>query len=356
MSEPKNIPRHRRSSLFGPLLLIALGIVFLLSNLGVLRGDIWETIVLLWPVILIVIGLDSIYKREGFVGAIFLIILGTVFLLANLGILAVNVWQLLLSLWPVLLVAIGLDLVIGRRSLWASLAGLVALLAILAGALWLYGIRLEGGQALRSQEVSQPLQGVKSAEIVLENGAGDVNIHALSGSSNLIAGKISSGRGRNAFEELSIQGSQARYRLRETDTYMFFRERIGENTWDLGLSSQIPLDIRYSQGAGNTQLDLSGLQLSALKINVGVGQTTVTLPATGNFDARIDGAIGQIVIVVPNGMALRVQSNTALANLAVPGGYQKSDRVYTSPGYETSASKVNLVIGMAIGNVTVRER
>jgi len=89
---------------------------------------------------------------------------------------------------------------------------------------------------------------------------------------------------------------------------------------------------------------------------MGVGQTTITLPAKGIFDARIDGAIGQIVIIIPEGMALRIRSNTALANTTVPSGYNKSDRVYTSPGYESSENKVNLEIGMAIGNVTIRER
>jgi hypothetical protein len=336
--------------------LIALGIIFLLSNLGTLRGNVWDTIVLLWPVILIVIGLDSIYRREGLVGAIFMIGLGAVFLLANFGLIALNVWQLVLRLWPVLLVAIGLDLVIGRRNVWASLAGLVLLLAILAGALWLYGIRLESGQALRSQKVSQPMQGVQSAEIVLENGAGDVYVHALSGSSELIAGQVESGRGRNVYDDLTIQGSQARYQLRETGAYMTFGERFGEHSWDLGLTTQIPLDIRYSQGAGNTDLDLSGLQISALKVDMGVGQTTVRLPATGNFDVGIDGAIGQIVVVVPEGMAVRIQSNTALANLSVPGGYERSERVYTSPGYESAENRANLTVGMAIGNVSVRKK
>jgi len=356
MSEQRTTPRRRRNSLFGPLLLIALGIVFLLSNLGALQGNVWDTIVLLWPVILIVIGLDSIYKREGFVGAVFLIGLGVVFLLANLGMISVNVWQLLLRLWPVLLVAIGLDLVIGRRNVWASLAGLVLLLAILAGALWLYGLRVESGQALHSQEISQALQGVKSADIVLENGAGDVYVHKLSGSNELVSGQVASGRGRNAIEEFSVQGNQATYRLRETGTYIGFGERFGEHSWDLELTTQVPLDIRYSQGAGNTNLDLSGLQLSALKVNVGVGQTTVTLPETGNFDVRIDGAIGQIVVVVPKGMAVRIQSNTALANLSVPSGYERSDRVYTSPGYESAENRANLTIGMAIGNVSIREK
>jgi predicted membrane protein len=80
------------------------------------------------------------------------------------------------------------------------------------------------------------------------------------------------------------------------------------------------------------------------------------LPSEGNFDASIDGAIGQIVIVVPEGMALRLRSNTAIANTSVPAGYQRADRIYTSPDYQSAARRVNLVVGMAIGNVTVRER
>jgi hypothetical protein len=228
------------------------------------------------------------------------------------------------------------------------------LLAILIGALWLYGVRLEGGQALQSQEVHRALQGAKDAEIILENGAGDVDIHMLSSSNDLIAGRVASGRGRDTFEEFSVQAGKASYRLRETGSYVFLGGRVSEPTWDLGLTPEIPLDIRFSQGAGNSNLDLSGLQVRALKVNQGVGKTTITLPAVGQFDARIDGAIGQVVIIIPKGMALRVQSNLALANLVVPNGYQKKDNVYTSPGYETAENRVNLEIGMAIGNVTIR--
>jgi len=357
MSQQSNFPRRRhRGSLFGPLLLIALGIVFLLNNVNVLQGDVWNTILRLWPLILIVIGLDSLYQRQGLVGAIFLIGLGALFLLANLNVLNLDVWQMALHLWPVLFVAIGLDLIVGRRSLWASLAGLVVLLAVLAGALWFYGVRLEGGQALPGQEVRQALDGVKSAEIILESGAGDVSIHALSGSTDLVAGQVASGRSRQTTEDFSMEGDQAIFRLRESGNFGAVWERAGQNTWDLGLNSAIPLKIQFNQGAGSSNLNLDGLQVSALKINTGVGQTKVTLPATGQFDASIDGAIGQVILIVPRGMALRVQANLALANLAVPAGYQKSDKVYTSPGYASAENRVNLEIGMAIGNVTIQEK
>jgi len=50
-----------RRPIFWPLLLIGIGIVFLLSNFGVLAIDVWE-LWRFWPVILIVIGLDILWS------------------------------------------------------------------------------------------------------------------------------------------------------------------------------------------------------------------------------------------------------------------------------------------------------
>ena len=47
--------------MFVPFFLIALGVVFLLKNLGVISGDVWEV---LWPLILIALGLSMIAGRE----------------------------------------------------------------------------------------------------------------------------------------------------------------------------------------------------------------------------------------------------------------------------------------------------
>src|SRR3970040_344778 len=134
MSEER---RPTRRSIFFPVILIILGIIFLLSNVGVLTDSVWENVLRLWPVLLIA--------------------LGTVFLLANLGYLALNVWELIFRLWPILLIAIGLDIVIGRRSFLLSLVGLILIFALFIGALWLFGVRADAGQALDSEQISQPL-------------------------------------------------------------------------------------------------------------------------------------------------------------------------------------------------------
>jgi hypothetical protein len=51
-----------RGPIFWPLLLIAVGVMFLLINFGVLPANTWDVIWRFWPVILIVIGLDIIWR------------------------------------------------------------------------------------------------------------------------------------------------------------------------------------------------------------------------------------------------------------------------------------------------------
>jgi len=47
--------------MFMGTLLILLGILFLLKNLGILSGNLWDVF---WPLILIALGLSILLKRE----------------------------------------------------------------------------------------------------------------------------------------------------------------------------------------------------------------------------------------------------------------------------------------------------
>jgi hypothetical protein len=77
MNEEKQ--RHL-GSLFGSFLLIAAGIVLLLNNFEVLPWSIWDTIVIFWPVIFIMIGLDAIFSNTAF-GGLLASIIGLFFII-----------------------------------------------------------------------------------------------------------------------------------------------------------------------------------------------------------------------------------------------------------------------------------
>lgn len=56
-------PRRRPGNILVPIILIVAGILLLLSNLGWLPPGFWATVLRLWPVILILIGLEIILSR-----------------------------------------------------------------------------------------------------------------------------------------------------------------------------------------------------------------------------------------------------------------------------------------------------
>jgi len=349
--------RGRRISLFFPIVLIAVGVVFLLKNMNVLQGDTWSLIISLWPVLLIVIGIDQIWRREGSVGAVFWIGAGIVFLLCNFGYLNISIWQAIFGLWPVLLVAIGFDILGGRRSIWVALVGGLVVLALMAGSLYVMGAGVQSGQALPSEQVTQPLNGATQARVDLAPAAGSMHVFALPGGDNLVDGTLATASGEHVTRLVSTNGGTMVFSLRSAGSAFFFPNAAqGRYNWNIGLSPQVPIDLRAAIGAGNMDIDLSGLQINNLQVDVAVGSATVTLPEKGRFQAKMSGAIGQLVVEVPRGMQVRIHAENGLAGVSAPAGYQQQGKVYTSPGYTGAENAVDLEISQAIGQIVIREK
>ena len=59
-------------------------------------------------------------RGQSIIWAVILIVIGTLFLLNNFGLISGFSLYRLLSLWPILLIAIGLDLILGRENRYIS--------------------------------------------------------------------------------------------------------------------------------------------------------------------------------------------------------------------------------------------
>jgi predicted membrane protein len=89
------------------LIVVVLGILFLLENLGLVYiRNLWE----FWPVILIVLGLarlSTCSTNSGRVSGIVLVCVGGLFLANNLGFIPWDIWHLF---WPVMLILWGVGM------------------------------------------------------------------------------------------------------------------------------------------------------------------------------------------------------------------------------------------------------
>ena len=302
-------------------------------------------------------------RRGGFAWPLILIALGVIFLLSNMGMLNWNVWDVIWRLWPVLLIAIGLDILFGRRSAIGSLIALVLVIAVIAGAVWLAVTatplvtgQVFTGRALTTEQVVQELAGATSADVRIAFGTGSLRVGALKDSGNLIEGAIATGPGERIIHDFQLNGGVARFELRnEGMSFGPFGWRHGDRTWSLDLSSSVPMALNVSTGVGQSTLDLSSLKVTDLRVSSGVGQTEVWLPAHGHVTARVSGGVGQLIVTVPDGMAARIHGSAGLGGLSVaPRFARQGGGNYVSANYATADERVDLDISGGVGEVVVR--
>ena len=294
-------------------------------------------------------------RRGGLVGPLVLIGAGAVALLTNLGYLDWSIWGTLFRIWPVFLIAAGLDLLIGRRSAIGSLLVLGLILAIFAGGIWL-AWQPDAGSAVAGDEIMVPLGSAKQAEILISRSAGALEVGALSNSRSLVEGTISYRRGETAIQDASTQGDTAIYSLRNTGNLVgpVWGTSGDEWLWSLDLNKDVALSLEVNSAAGQVDLDLEDLMVDQLQVSQAVGQTTVVLPRDGNVEANVDGAIGLIEIVVPEGQEARIRFSTALVTRDLPKRFEEHDNVYTTAGFERAESRIDLEVGLILGSVEVR--
>jgi hypothetical protein len=303
--------------------------------------------------------MDQGVRRGGLVGPLILIGLGVLFLLANLGLLAWSFWEIIFRLWPLLLIAFGLDILFGRRSPWVSVAIVLVVVAVAGASLWFFAPAGPAGRALTTQQISQPLEGASRANVHISSGVGTLRIAGISepGADTLVEGTVVAPEQVRLETDFNVSGGTASYRLRVREaTGSPFPTTWGDDRgWDLRLSRNIPIDLRVDTGVGRATLDLADLNLTNLMMNTGVGQTTVSVPASGRVQAQVSGGVGETIIEIPSRMSARIRVNGGLGDVSVDGAYRQEDRVYTSTNYATAQDRIDIQVNGGVGRIVVRQ-
>jgi hypothetical protein len=291
-------------------------------------------------------------RRGSLVWAAILIAVGVVLLLNNLGWTAITVWDLL-RLWPVLLIAAGLDLLIGRHSAWGSVAVLVLLLLVIGAGLWLLSSAgpVHGPSG---EEVAVPLQGADQGSVEIGFGVGELRVDSGASSGQLLHGMVALHRGEQLDRSAQLQDGTSYAVLRSRGQWVTpFFAWGGQPEWRLGLSREVPLRVHVEGGVGDVSVDLRRTQLTELAVRMGVGRLAVTLPTGSAFDGRLDHGIGLLLVRVPPGLGVRIQSSTGLGTISVPAGYDRDGDTYLSPNYREAQQRVELWLENGIGLIRV---
>jgi hypothetical protein len=261
--------------------------------------------------------MDNNRKKRSLFWPVVLIGIGVVWLLYNLGMISgVNI-SAALQLWPLLLIGIGLDVLIGRRfPILSALIGLLVVGAILGMTVAGPRLGLATTPELKTETFVAPAGLARRAKLEIQFSIGDNQIRPLSGTQNLlVATAVHSG-----VVEFSDSGTTNRnIRLsgpRPESGVFIWPNFMGEQSWDVAISPDVPVDLDLGVSSGNTNVDLTEMRVESASIQVSSGDTVVTLPATGKpYPTALQMSSGSLTVTALPGAETTIESRISSGRL-----------------------------------------
>lgn len=253
------------------------------------------------------------HGHRSFFWPIVLIGVGVIWLLNNLGIISEGNFSILFRLWPMFLILIGLDVLFGRGS--RIVGGLIGLLTVgSVVALLIFGSELgleDNSPAfigfsfdtddveVKHMTFAEPVSGAESANVDLEFGIGEAEV--TSTGDNLVEADLTY---IGTIDYDVSGGSNRQFVLNHRNISAHFGGNVTKDlVWDIGLYDDVPMDLVLRLGAGPANLDLAELMLTDLRISGGVGQIVADLPG-GEYDLNIEGGAGSFDGTIGNDAVL----------------------------------------------------
>jgi len=257
-----------------------------------------------------------------------LVIIGGLFLMDSLGIFEINLWQVS---WPLILILFGVWMLLGH--------------------FWRDG-------NLERQEVTLPLDGMRSAKISIQHGAGRLVVGPGAGPMELATGKFDGG----LRYDLRHENDHTKVTMRFQDSAFPFLAvpwiwgPQNQLDWQIQLTDEIPLELTCKTGASDTRLDLTDLQVTNLRVESGASATQIYLPdSVAATKVVFKGGVASVKIYVPENVAARIRLTGGLMSPSVDTNrFPKVGGVYQSQDFESAIHKVELRVEMGLGSVTIR--
>ncbi len=243
---------------------------------------------------------------------------GVIWLLAVMGVIPSQNFAFIGSLWPLILIVIGLDILVGRRSSVAGfLIGLGAIAVVVAALVAGPALGLPKTGMLQNRILTEPLNGATSADISLNLASQPVYISTVAEPANLFEGNL------DYYGSLHYNASgNPRRRISlssQSDGLNFSFDSTAR--WEIGLSPQVPLDLSIEGGSGSSEVDLEGMQLTSFGFDMGSGSSDIRLPAgKDRYTVRLDGGSGSLNVSMPvqTNLTMNINSGSGSIDLNVP--------------------------------------
>jgi hypothetical protein len=256
-------------------------------------------------------------QYRGFFWPAILILIGVVALLVNAGVISTDRLSLLFDMWPLILIVIGLELIVRRAVKGSSADIAAALIVLLAVGGALAYVALAPNPSLTGKlDAKGPVGNLDHASVEVDVGAATISVV---GSSALEGDLYHAHIEYSGLKpDVSFDRSNGSLQISQGDSGFAFRSR--RFNLQLDINSSVPWKLVTNSGASTDTFKLGSVHVTSIELNTGASREDITLgPPTGTVPITIDGGALTVHLHRPSGAGASVVVSGGAVSLDFDG-------------------------------------
>jgi cell wall-active antibiotic response 4TMS protein YvqF len=293
------------------------------------------------------------YRYRSFFWPALIILVGLLALLVNTGQISIDRLGELVNLWPLILIVVGLELILRRTVHGVAgdvAAALVVILAIVAAAV--YVTAAPNPAQAHSIDSSADLGNIDQASLEVAVGSATIDVSAdTSVGSDLYRAHIDYS---GPEPKVDLDRSSGALRISQsTSNTLFFQSRRFNLKIDLNPS--IPWAIHEDSGAVTDHLDLGSAHVTQIRINTGASRDDITLgQPSASVPVTVNGGALTVNVHRPAGVITTVEVSGGAVSLTVDGQAQHAiGRITVAPANPNGDPAYDIRVNGGACTVTV---
>lgn len=299
-------------------------------------------------------------RKDNTIG-VFLILAGIVWIINITGIVSINWYESLKIFWPVILVAIGINLMVKNHKVIKTLVWVMAFIIFVG-----FGVYQVNGFGRFHFDSSRLNTKIKYNEVKKEPAENEVLLPAEAEKGKVVlslgAVKLNLSEGsRELFVKVDSDIPNLTQYLSEGKQTIIeyghekYNAANSVRNFNLRMNPGIPWEIEANIGAADGKLDLSSIQAEHIDLSIGAGDLELIIgEQKESTTINLRAGAAEMVLYIPEGAGLKVENSKFLSDISFNNISMKSKNgEYISENYENADQIIDLNILTAISAIQI---
>lgn len=276
-----------------------------------------------------------------------LIVIGIIFLLINLGYISFSILFGIFDLWPLILIVVGINVLFKNKSIVSFITWTLFFIILVLYGLY-YGEISNIGTTGYNTNFKKPIETLYG-ELDLDIGAAKINIE--SAQSDLLNASL---QGSN------LDYTDTYKNNKETAVFNFKSKNYNKvnlnnknNNYSFKLNKDVIWDLDFDLGAVSGVLNFEEIPIRSMDLDFGAGNLDIILGSNySKSKLKIDSGASNLNILIPENTGIKIKLDTALTKTNIDNlNLSKEGDYYVSSNYEEASTKLDFDIDMGVGKV-----